>query len=142
VTVTATDPGGKSGTASVTITVNAKQSIAGGQSAAALRTLSRPSLAGFRKRGLKVAATCAATGKAAVGLWASKSTARKLGLTSRGLGRARFDCTAGRTLTLTLKPRKKVRKAIRAAKLKRLKLTVALALQGGDAVTRKVTLKR
>src|SRR6185503_4812388 len=86
VKVTATDPGGKSGTATVTITVNAKQSIAGGPSAGkgALRTVSVPSLTGFRKRGLKVAATCAGSGRAAVGLWASKQAARKLGLKSRG----------------------------------------------------------
>jgi PKD repeat protein len=144
VTVTATDPSGAKGTASVTITVTAKQSIAGGPSVAkgALRTVSKPSLATFRKRGLKVAATCEGTGKAAVGLWASKSAARKLGLKGRGLGRARFDCTAGETLQLTLKPSRKVRKAIKAANLKRLKLTVALALEGGDALTRKLTLKR
>ena len=144
VTVTATDPGGKTGSATVTITVTATQSIAGGPSAgkSALRTLSTPSLSTFRKRGLKVAATCEGSGKAAVGLWASKQAARKLGLKSRGLGRAQFDCTAGQTLRLTLKPNKKVRKAIKGAKLKRLKLTVALALEGGDAVTRKLTLKR
>ena len=129
----------------MTITVTAQQRIAGGPSAAkgALRTLSKPSLATFRKRGLKVAATCEGTGKAAVGLWASKTAANKLGLKGRGLGRAQFDCTAGETLELTLKPSKKVRKAIKAAKkLKRLKLTVALALEGGDALTRTVTIKR
>ena len=77
-----------------------------------------------------------------MGLWASKSAAKKLKLKGRGLGRATFDCTAGETLQLTLKPSKKVRKAIKAAKLKRLKLTVALALEDGDALTRKLTLKR
>jgi hypothetical protein len=91
---------------------------------------------------LKIAATCPGTGKAAIGLWSSKATAKRLGLKGRGLGRATFACEAGRTLQLTLKPGKKVRKAIRAAKPKRLKLTVALALQGGEAVTRKVTIKR
>jgi PKD repeat protein len=145
VTVTATDPSGAKGTASVTITVNAPQTIAGGQAVgnkAALRTLNNPSLRQFRKRGLKVAATCEASGKAAVGLWVSKKAARKLGLKSRGLGRARFDCTAGETLQLRLKPGKKVRKALKGAKIKRLKLKVALAVEGGEPLTRKVTLKR
>jgi hypothetical protein len=122
--------------------VTAKQRAAGAQPKAALRTVSVPSLATFRTQGLKVAATCAGSGKAAVGLWASKKLAKRLGLTSRGLGRATFACEAGRTLQLTLKPAKRVRKAIRAVKPKRLKLTVALALEGGQAVTRKVTIKR
>jgi PKD repeat protein len=142
VTVTAKDPAGLTGTATATITVAAKQTIAGAQAKGALRTLSTPSLATFRKRGLKVAATCEADGRAAVGLWASKRAVKRLGLKGRGLGRARFDCTAGETLQLTLKPSKKVRKAIKAAKPKRLKLTVALAVKGGAPLTRTLTLTR
>jgi PKD domain-containing protein len=84
----------------------------------------------------------AADGRAAVGLWASKKTARRLGLAGRGLGRAQFDCTAGRTLQLTLKPGRKVRKAIKAARPKSLKITVALAMKDGAPLTRTLTLER
>jgi PKD repeat protein len=146
-TVTVSDVGGKTGTATVTVVVSAARQATGEKPAApqgrsAVRALSVPSLATFRTRGLKVAATCEATGKAAVGLWASKNAAKSLGLKSRGLGRAQFDCTAGKTLQLTLKPSKKVRKAIKAKRPKSLKVTVALAVQDGATVTRTLTLKR
>jgi cytochrome c len=147
-TVTVTDVGGKTGTATVTITVSAPVAAAGDKPTApkaakgAVRALSVPSLGAFAKRGLKVAATCETSGEAAVGLWASKKAARKLGLKSRGLGRARFDCTAGQTRQLTLKPSKKVRRAIRAVRPRSLKITVALALRDGEPITRTVNLKR
>jgi cytochrome c len=147
-TVTVKDPGGKTGTATVTITVSAPVAAAGdkpaGQKAAkgAVRAVSVPSLRRFARRGLKVAATCETSGEAAVGLWASKKAARKLGLKRRGLGRARFDCTAGQTRQLTLKPSKKVRRAIRTTRPRSLKITVALALRGGKPITRTVNLKR
>ena len=146
--VTVTDVGGKTGTATVMVTVSGAVQAGrrarrrAGLAKGALRAVSVPSLAAFRARGLKVAATCAASGRAAVGLWASRKAARRLALKSRGLGRSQFDCTAGKTLQLTIRPSRKVRKAIRIARPKSLKLTVALALEGGAPLTRTLNLKR
>jgi len=146
--VTVTDVGGKSSSASVTVTVTAAvapQGVAGGAPDAAaggLRALSTPSLAGFRKRGVRVAATCAGNGDAAVGLWASKRTARRLGLSDRGMGRARLVCEAGKTVQVRLKPGRAVRRAIRSKRPRSLEVTVALALVGGDPVTRALTIRR
>ena len=150
-TVTVTDAGGKSGTATVTITVTAPLAVAGGAPQArseapavktALKSVSAPSLAAFRKSGVRLAATCGADGTAAAALWASKATARKLGLTSRGLGRTTVRCVAGRTITVRLKPTRKVRRAIRAKKPSSLRITIALALQDGAAVQRTITIAR
>jgi chitodextrinase len=148
-TVTVTDAGGQTGTASVTITVTGALQIAGAQqeqSAAAaggaLRMLSQPSLGSFRKRGLKVAATCAADGDAAVGLWASRKAARSLGLRSRGLGRKRFACAAGKTVQVRLKPSRKVRRALRSERPASLRVTVALAMRDGAPLKRTLKLER
>ena len=148
-TVTVTDAGGRTGTASVTVTVAAPLGVLGvaGQGAdapavkTALRSVSVPSLAGFRKRGVRVAATCGADGTAAAALWASKATTRKLGLRSRGLGRSTVRCAAGRTVTVRLRPTRKVRKAIRAKRPASLAVTVAFAVGDGAPVRRTVTLR-
>ena len=149
-TVKVTDPSGKSGTATVTVTVTAPvqgrgavpQAKPGAQVKTALASVSKPSLAAFRKRGLKVSATCGTDGTGAAALWASKATARKLGLTSRGLGRTTVECAAGETVRIALKPSRKVRKAIRAKKPSSLRITVALALQDGAPLQRTVTIAR
>ena len=107
----------------------------------ALKSVSVPSLAGFRARGVKVAATCGADGTAAAALWASRATARKLGLASRGLGRSTVRCVAGKTVTVRLKPTRKVRKAIRAKKPGSLRITVAFALDDDAPVRRTVVLR-
>ena len=71
----------------------------------------------------------------------TKATARKLGLRSRSLGRAAVRCAAGKTLTLRLKPSRAARKALRTAKPKALRVTVALVLADGDRVERTLRLK-
>ena len=108
----------------------------------ALTSVSAPSLAAFRKRGVKVAATCGADGTAAAGLWAFKATARKLGLKYRGLGRATVACVAGKAVQVRLKPTTQVRRAIRVKRPRSLRITVALALQDGAPITRRVTIAR
>ena len=146
--VTVTDPGNKSGTATLTVVVTAPLGLAGSapQPRAAARTaltsVSAPSLAAFRKRGVKVAATCGADGTAAAGLWASKATARKLGLKYRGLGRTTVACVAGKAVQVRLKPTRQVRRAIRVKRPRSLRITVALALQDGAPSTRRVTIAR
>ena len=124
--VTVTDAGGKTGSATVTITVAAALRAAGREAqspsaspapaaaAGTVRALSVPSLRSFRKHGVTLAATCADSGEAAVGLWASRAAARRLGLASRGLGRAQLRCETGRTLQVRLRPAKAVRRALRA----------------------------
>ena len=107
-----------------------------------ITSVSRPGLARFRARGVKVTATCGADGVAAAGLWASKATARKLGLRYRGLGRRTVRCTAGKAISLRLAPTRKVRRAIRARRPSSLRVTVALALQDGAPLTRTITIAR
>ncbi len=146
-TVTAKDPGGKTGTATVAVTVAAPLALAGAapQAQAAptvLTAVSRPSLAVFRTRGVKLSATCGGDGTAAAALWASKATARRLGLRYRGLGRTTVRCAAGRAVTVRLRPTRKVRRAIRARRPSSLRVTVALGLQDAAPLTRTVTIAR
>ena len=102
-----------------------------------------PSLAAFRTRGVKVAATCGADGTAAAALWASRATARKLGLAvPRPRPQRPCACAAGKTVTVRLKPTRKVRKAIRAKKPTSLRITIALALQDGAPLKRTITIAR
>jgi hypothetical protein len=146
-TVTVKDPGGKTGTATVAVTVAAPLALAGAapQAQAAptvLTAVSRPSLAVFRTRGVKLSATCGGDGTAAAALWASKATARRLGLRYRGLGRTTVRCAAGRAVTVRLRPTRKVRRAIRARRPSSLRVTVALGLQDAAPLTRTVTIAR
>jgi cytochrome c len=154
--VTVADAGGKSGTATLTITVAAPVRVAGGSTPppvpapapqpkpavkTVLQALAAPSPAAFRTRGLRVAAACGADGSGTVGLRATKATAHKLRLSSRVLGRTTMACVAGKTVSVTVKPSKKVRRAIRAKKPKSLTITVALALQTGAPLQRTITLR-
>ena len=150
-TVTATDTGGKSASATVTITVAAP---------AAPRAAGGVLPAGGGRRQGRVAHAVGAVaarlhpprrpprrhvpghGDAAAGLWASKGAARALGLASRGLARRTFACEAGETVDLRLRPTAKVRRAIAAKQPRSLRISVALAVEGGAAVTRTLTIRR
>ncbi|MET0684066.1 MAG: PKD domain-containing protein [Solirubrobacteraceae bacterium] len=142
--VTVTDAGGKSASATTTITVNPRTQGAGAappRGAAALAKVGRPSLATFVKRGIKVAATCGTGGGGRVALWATKGTKRKLGLRSRGMGRATLACAAGGRATVRVRPSRAVRRAIRAARPGSLKVTVVLGAGDGVAARRTVVLR-
>jgi hypothetical protein len=142
--VTVTDAGGKSASATTTITVNPRTQGAGAappRGATALAKVGRPSLATFLSRGIKVAATCGTDGDGRVALWATKGTKRKLGLRSRGMGRATLACAAGGKATVRVRPSRAVRRAIRAARPGSLKVTVVLGAGDGVAAKRTVVLR-
>ncbi len=144
-TVTATDPGGKSGSATAQVVVTAPQGAlrpaapAVGKVTVGRVTGGTP--AAFSSRGVKVAVKCESDGTAYVALWASKTSARKLGLKSRGLGRASVPCARGATKTVAVRPGAKVKRALSAKRPRSLRVTVAVAFAGGDVSRRTVTLK-
>jgi PKD repeat protein len=142
--VTVRDAQGRTGEATVTITVTARRQAAGSPSPVAktvLRSVGSRSLAAFRARGLKVAATCGSDAPRRATVRTTKAAARKLGLPSRSLGRATVRCAAGKALTLRLKPSRAARKALRTAKPAALRVTVALVLRDGGRIERSLRLK-
>jgi hypothetical protein len=61
----------------------------------------------------------------------------------RALATGKVECVAGKAVSYRVKPSAKVRKALKKAKrTKALKLTLRLALPGGDAVQRTLTVRR
>ena len=146
VTVTVRDPQGNTGSKSVTVVVGARQQPAGGPPAArgGLASLAPTSISALRKRGLKVAIACGeAGGEAAVTLRVSKRVAKHLGLgRRRALGSRTVDCAEGTTVTLRVKPSRKVSKALRSKRPRSFRLTVRLALPGGVAASRTLTIRR
>jgi plastocyanin len=110
--------------------------------------LSRPpktSLAQFRKRGLKIRVTCnkAMSGRAVLQI--TGKTRRKLKLTSTTLASRAVRCTQPGSKSVTLKPAKKVRRALGKARgTVKVTLVVRMAATGESPtrVTRKLSLKR
>jgi PKD repeat protein len=146
--VTVRDPGGRTAGATVTVTVTAalpapKLADPGTTKAPAtgLRAVTQPSPAGFGLAGVKVAVACETTGTGYVDLRASKVTAKRLGLTSRVLARRAVKCATGKTVTVTVKPAAKVRRALKARKPASVRFTVAAAFTGAKYVERTVTLR-
>ena len=74
-------------------------------------------------------------------LWATKGTKRKLGLRTRGMGKATLTCAEGGEASLRVRPSKAVRRAIRAARPGSLKVTVVLGTGDGVAAQKTVVLR-
>ena len=93
--------------------------------------MSAPSLAAFRRRGVKVAATCGADGTAAAALWASKATARKLGLRTAGSGRTTVRVRGRQDGHRAPEAHQEGPQGDQGEAPASLRITVALALQDG-----------
>ena len=169
-TVTATDDEGQTATDTVTITVQAPPPggggdgppgdggpatppagggtptpppvVGGGEPAAQLGRVHAPSVRGLRTRGLRASLTCAAGGRVTAALVVSRAAARRLGLGRRTLGTRAVRCVAGRTVRLRVEPGREARRALRAERPRSLRVTLRLALPGGDRITRTVTVRR
>jgi plastocyanin len=111
-------------------------------------SLSRPpktSLAQFRKRGLRIRVTCNAAMSGRAVLQVTRKTSRKLKLKSTMLASRAVRCTQPGSKSVTLKPSKKVKRALgRARGTVKVTLAVRLTAPGESplTVTRKLSLKR
>ena len=81
-------------------------------------------------------------GPARLGFTVSKRAAKRLGVSRRALASGKVTCVAGKAVSYRVKPSRKVRKALKAERPKALRLTLRLSLPGGDAVQRKLTVRR
>ena len=146
VTATATDTKGNTGSATLSVVVAAPQGLAGSAPAAAprggLESVSRASLATFRKRGVKVTLACGAAGRGTAVLRVSRATAQRLGLARRALAARKVTCAAGRTVAVRVQPSRRVRAALRAQRPAALRVTLRLSLPGAETIRRTLTLRR
>ena len=110
-----------------------------------LAKLPRKSLVGMARRGLKIKVTCTGAMQGSAALKVTRSTRRKLKLRSGTLARKTVRCTTAGTKTVTLKPSKKVAKALRRSK-RAVKTTVEVRLkaigQPTRVVRRSLTLRK
>ena len=100
--VTVRDAGGATGTATVQVTVGpaAQGGVRGAQAELAVPS----SVRAFRARGLKVTLSCETSGSGRASLKVTAKAAKRLKLRSRTVAARRLSCTAGRELSLRLKP--------------------------------------
>jgi len=111
----------------------------------ALARLPRTELGAFAKRGLRIKVTCEDTMQGAAALTVSRATARKLKLKSRTLARRSISCTGAGNKTITLKPSRKVARALkRSHRAVHATLKVRLRAPGmlSRTRTRALTLRR
>ena len=112
VTVTVTDARGATGSATLTVVVEAPSGASGTPPRAALAPVKPASIRALAKREL-VAVTCARDGRGTLSAAVAKRVAKRLGLRSRVLASAKVTCAAGRTVSVRLRPGRKVDKALR-----------------------------
>ncbi len=156
-TVTAMDPSGAAGTATVQIVVSAVQAAvsppaAGADAAPAQQAawfgVTRPApttLGGFGSRGVAVQVTCTEAMTGTATLTVSSATRKALRLRSATLARGTVRCTGAGSTKVTLKPSKTVRRALNASR-RTVKATLRVRLRtAGERATqstRTVTLAR
>jgi hypothetical protein len=128
--------------------VTAPQQAAGapaspqGAAKSTLQAVTPTSIAAFGKRGVKVTLTCATGGSGKLSVRVSKRVAKRLGVSRRSLASGKVTCVAGKAVQYRVKPTKSVRKALRAKRPAALKLTLRASLPSGDAVQRRITVRR
>ena len=135
--VTVRDVQGATGTATVVVTVGpaAQGGVRGAQAELAVPA----SVRAFRARGLKVTMTCEASGTGRASLKVTAKAAKRLKLRSRTVAARRLTCTAGRQVSLRLKPSRST--ARRLKRTRTLRLTLSVSVRGAGAVQRKVTIR-
>ncbi len=136
--LTVTDPHGASGSATVHIVVDPKQS---GVRAAQAELTVPSSVQAFGTRGLMVRLACERTAGGRASAKVTRATARRLGLARRTLASKRLSCAAGRKATVRLKPSRSTGRRLVRSGAKRLRLSLAVSLGGKGALQRKVTIR-
>ncbi len=137
--VTVTDPQGATGTATVRVTVAGPTLGAGGVRGEQTSLTLPRSVKAFGARGLKVQVSCARSGSAKATLKVTGAAAKRLSLARRTVASRSLRCTAGRQVTLRLKPKRAVAK--RLARTRTLKLTLRVSAPGAKALERRVTIR-
>ena len=117
-----------------------------------LRSVQRPKLATFARRGLRLSVTCDATGAGRAALKVTRSARRRLGLRSTTLAARTVRCAAGQSVTVRLKPSRTTARRLRAGlrrrrAVKRVNFVLELRMRpvGGDRVQvlqRRMSLRR
>ena len=123
----------------VTVTgERAERRPAGGHAA---HRLGRPTIGGFARKGLKLTLRCGEVdGEAVARVRVSGKAARRLG--RKTLATRAIDCSPDAAITLRVKPSKAVRKAIAKAGMRKLEVTLQVALPDGTTLKKTVALKR
>jgi PKD repeat protein len=142
VTVTVKDAKGNTGSAALTVVVDAAPGASGKPPRAAIRAAAPASIKAFARRGVKVAVACTSAGRGKLSARVGKRVAKRLGLRGRVLASATVRCVGGKTVSVRVKPSRKVRKALTRSRAKSLKLKLVLAVPGQDAVRRTITVRR
>ncbi len=128
--VTSKDPQGATATATVDVVVKRGTQIG-----------RPPSVRAFRANGLRLRMACPADGDGRATLKVSRAVAQRLGLASRTVATRRLSCEAGEDLSLRLKPSRSTARRLAKSKVKTLKLTLTVSVDGDKALERKVTIK-
>jgi PKD repeat protein len=134
--ITVTDPSGATGTATVRVTVGAAV-VRGAQSELAVPS----SVRAFRARGMRVKVACEATGKGRATLKVTRKAARRLALRSRTVAARSLRCSAGKQVSVRLKPSRSTARRLARAKARALRLNLAVSVNGRGALRRKVTIR-
>ena len=110
-----------------------------------MESIARPKLAGLARRGLKVSVDCTGAMQGSAVLKVTQKAKRRLGLRSATLVRRSVRCEQAGTKTVTLKPARKVARALRRSK-RAVRFTVEIRLAGAgqptQEITRRLTLRR
>ncbi|HEX5782469.1 MAG TPA: PKD domain-containing protein, partial [Solirubrobacteraceae bacterium] len=135
--VTVRDAQGATGTATVTVTVDPAGAVRGSRAELVVPS----SVRAFRARGLRLTMACQSTGTGRASLTVTRKAARRLGLARRTVAARQLTCTAGRELTVRLKPNRSMARRLARSKAKTLRLTLRVSVRGAGAVQRKVTIR-
>jgi len=156
--VTVSDASGATGSASVQVVVSApaaappmvappnlvpapkaRGDVAGGKPSARAVVRAPRSVRALRRRGVRVAVTCAADGEARAVLKVARKRARRLGLRTRTLAARTVDCAAGQTVKMRLRPRKAARRKLSGERA--IRLVLRIHVEGAKRVTRRITIR-
>jgi hypothetical protein len=97
------------------------------------------SVRAFRARGLNVTLSCPSSGSGRASLKVTSKAAKRLKLRRLTVASRRLTCTAGRDVSLRLKPNRAT--ARRLTRTRTLRLTLRVSVKGAGAVQRKLTIR-
>jgi PKD repeat protein len=139
--VTVTDAKGATGSATVQVVVAAPLAPAGGVRGAQSELAVPSSVRAFRARGMRVLVACEASGSGRATLKVTGKAAKRLKLRSRTVAARRLTCTAGKSVSLRLKPTRSTARRLARSKARTLRLSLAVSVNGRGALQRKVTIR-
>jgi PKD repeat protein len=137
--VTVKDAQGATGTATVTVTVD--PAVQGRVRGTQAELVVPSSVRSFRARGMRLTMSCEASGKGRASLKVSRKAAKRLKLKSRTIASRRLTCTAGRELSLRLKPNRSTARRLAKSKARALRMTLSVSVKGQGTLQRKVTIR-